>query len=127
MGRPSAAALVALHRAHVERVPYETVDIHLGRPTTTDPHEAVTRVLAGRGGTCFHLNGALGVLLNEPAAWFAVLAHRFGLAMDDASPAERTALWQRVHAAHQQWTATDQTQAPRLPAPRTPAPRISAG
>ncbi|MGK4579794.1 arylamine N-acetyltransferase family protein [Kitasatospora sp. HPMI-4] len=62
-GAPSVAALFALHRAHVEQVPYETLDIHLGRPTTIDPADSTARVLRGRGGYCFHLNGAFGTLL----------------------------------------------------------------
>ncbi|GAA2235176.1 MULTISPECIES: arylamine N-acetyltransferase family protein [Kitasatospora] len=60
---PSVGALFALHRAHVERVPYETLDIQLGRPTTIDPADSIARILRGRGGYCFHLNGAFGTLL----------------------------------------------------------------
>lgn len=62
-GPPSVAALFALHRAHVERVPYENLEIQLGRPTTVDPYESVARVLRGRGGYCYHLNGAFAALL----------------------------------------------------------------
>jgi arylamine N-acetyltransferase len=63
-GPPSAAALAALHRAHVVRVPYETIEIQLGRPTTVDPHEAAERIVeCNRGGYCYHLNGAFSLLL----------------------------------------------------------------
>ena len=62
---PSAAALRLLHRAHVERVPYENLEIQLGRPTTVDPAEAADRILRGRGGYCFHLNGSFSALLRE--------------------------------------------------------------
>lgn len=62
-GPPSVAGLFALHRAHVARVAYENLEIQLGRPTTVDPHESAARVLRGRGGYCYHLNGALSVLL----------------------------------------------------------------
>ena len=34
---PTAAALVRLHRAHVERVPWETLWIHCGETWGTDP------------------------------------------------------------------------------------------
>ncbi len=57
------AGLFALQRAHVERVPYETIPIWLGRSTTVDPAESARRIVAGRGGYCFHLNGALSALL----------------------------------------------------------------
>jgi arylamine N-acetyltransferase len=62
-GRPSVAALFDLHRAHVARVPYENLEIHLGRPTTVDPHESAERIVRHRGGYCFHLNGAFAALL----------------------------------------------------------------
>jgi arylamine N-acetyltransferase len=61
--RPSVPALRALHRAHAERVPYECLEIYLGRPTTICPAESARRVVAGRGGYCFHLNGAFSALL----------------------------------------------------------------
>lgn len=57
------AALYALHRAHVEHVPYENLDIQLGRATTVDPYESAARVVRGRGGYCYHLNGAFAALL----------------------------------------------------------------
>jgi N-hydroxyarylamine O-acetyltransferase len=62
---PSVAALDALHRAHAERVPYECLQIWLGRPTTVDPRESAARILRGRGGYCFHLNGAFALLLRS--------------------------------------------------------------
>jgi N-hydroxyarylamine O-acetyltransferase len=61
---PSADALFRLHRAQVERVPYETVWLHLGEPWTIDPQESVARVAhRGRGGYCFQVNGAFSELL----------------------------------------------------------------
>ena len=61
---PSAGALFRIHRAHAERVPYETLWIHLGERWSVDPTEAATRIATrGRGGYCFHLNGALAELL----------------------------------------------------------------
>lgn len=61
--RPDLEWLFAAHRAHVDRIPYETVDLHLERPTAVDPIAAIDRIVAGRGGYCFHLNGAFGTLL----------------------------------------------------------------
>ena len=63
---PSVEALQRLHRAHVERVPYETLWIHGGESWGIDPVESVQRIaLGGRGGYCYHLNGALGELLRS--------------------------------------------------------------
>ncbi|WP_326588736.1 arylamine N-acetyltransferase family protein [Streptomyces sp. NBC_01294] len=64
-GSPSAEGLFALHRAHVERVPFENTDIQLGRPPGIDPELSVRRLAAGRGGYCFHLNGAFAALLEH--------------------------------------------------------------
>lgn len=62
---PSADALVALHRAHVRRIPWETIWIHEGlswgiAPTTSAARIATTR----RGGYCYHLNGGFAALLD---------------------------------------------------------------
>ena len=63
---PSSDALFALHRAHVERVPYETLWIHLGQSRTVDPIESMRIVATTRsGGYCFHLNGAFAELLTS--------------------------------------------------------------
>jgi N-hydroxyarylamine O-acetyltransferase len=61
---PSVDALYRLHRAHVERVPYETLWIHLGDQWDVTTSESVTRIATrNRGGYCFHLNGAFSELL----------------------------------------------------------------
>jgi N-hydroxyarylamine O-acetyltransferase len=74
---PSAERLWALHRAHVERIPYENLEIWLGRPTTVDAGESVARILRGRGGYCFHLNGAFALLLE--ALGYRVTRHVGGV------------------------------------------------
>ncbi len=61
---PSAEALFALHRAHVERVPYETTWIQMGDLWDVSGRASFRRVATnGRGGYCFHLNGAFATLL----------------------------------------------------------------
>lgn len=59
----SVADLTALQHAFLDHVPYENLDIHIGRATTIDPVESARRILRGRGGYCFHLNGAFASLL----------------------------------------------------------------
>jgi N-hydroxyarylamine O-acetyltransferase len=71
---PDAAWLVAAHRAHMERVPYENLEFQLGRATSVDPVESIARIVRGRGGYCFHLNGAFGTLL--AAVGYDVTRHR---------------------------------------------------
>jgi len=85
VGPPSGAALRALHEAHVERIAYEALEIHLGRPTTVDPHESAARILERhRGGYCFHLNGAFSLLLETLG--YDVVWHRAGV-QNHADPA----------------------------------------
>ena len=61
---PSAEALFRLHRAQLENVPYETTWIHMGHRWTVDREESLRRVAHQlTGGYCFHLNGALSLLL----------------------------------------------------------------
>lgn len=61
---PSVDALFRVHRAQVERVPYETTWIQLGERWDIDTDAAVERIAKrGRGGYCFHLNGSLSRLL----------------------------------------------------------------
>ena len=61
---PSVESLFELHRAQVEHVPYETLWIHMGDRWDIDVDRTVDRVArGGRGGYCFHLNGAFSELL----------------------------------------------------------------
>jgi N-hydroxyarylamine O-acetyltransferase len=61
---PSLAALAELQARHLERVVFENLEIQRGRPTTVDYGESAERIVKhGRGGYCFHLNGAFGLLL----------------------------------------------------------------
>lgn len=63
---PSVAALCRLAQRQVERVPYETLWIQAGEAWDIDPHESARRIaLESRGGYCYHLNGALGLLLRS--------------------------------------------------------------
>jgi N-hydroxyarylamine O-acetyltransferase len=64
--RPGAVdvpTLRALQEAHVEHVVYETLDIVRGVPPEIEPLACVDRIVAGRGGYCYHLNGAFATLL----------------------------------------------------------------
>jgi N-hydroxyarylamine O-acetyltransferase len=75
---PSIAALQRLHRAQVERVPYETMWIHAGEAWDIDVVHSVERIARGsRGGYCFHLNGAFSELLSSLG--YAVTRHVGGV------------------------------------------------
>jgi arylamine N-acetyltransferase len=85
--RPSVEQLFALHRAHVERVPYETTWIQMADPWDVSGRASLHRVATnGRGGYCFHLNGAFATLLE--ALGYSVTRHVGAVhgtdALDDA-------------------------------------------
>jgi N-hydroxyarylamine O-acetyltransferase len=61
---PVAETLRALHRAHLEAVPFENLDIHLGRPIVLDETALYDKIVRQRrGGFCYELNGLLAALL----------------------------------------------------------------
>lgn len=63
---PSVETLRLLHRAHVLTVPFENLDIHLGRSISLDPSALFRKiVLSRRGGYCFELNGLFALLLEQ--------------------------------------------------------------
>jgi N-hydroxyarylamine O-acetyltransferase len=88
-GEPTIESLRRLHSAHVETVPYENLEIQLGRPTTVDPVESAERIVRGRGGYCYHLNGAFSALL--AALGFQVTRHVGGVQRTPEGPAGATA------------------------------------
>ena len=61
---PDAAALRALHKAHQMTVPFENLSIHLGEPIELTEAGLLAKIVARRrGGFCYELNGAFGLLL----------------------------------------------------------------
>ncbi len=61
---PTVEALAALQMAHLLRVPFENLDIHLGVPIVLDPASIRSKVVdRRRGGYCYELNSAFGALL----------------------------------------------------------------
>ena len=42
-----------LHRAHVMTVPFENLNIHLGRPVSLDPSDLFRKIVVDRGGYYF--------------------------------------------------------------------------
>ena len=63
---PTAAALGELHRAHLLAVPFENLDIHLGRPILLDRDAVFDKIVRRRrGGFCYELNGLFALLLRD--------------------------------------------------------------
>ena len=61
---PTAETLRTLHRRHVLTVPFENLDIGLGRKITLEPERFYEKIVRScRGGFCYELNGAFAWLL----------------------------------------------------------------
>ena len=74
---PSAQTLSDLHRAHVLNVPFENLDIHLGRPILIDPAAFYDKIVTHRrGGFCYELNGLFSQLLRELGFQVTLLSAR---------------------------------------------------
>jgi N-hydroxyarylamine O-acetyltransferase len=61
---PTLETLRALQQAHLLAVPFENLDIHLGRPIALDEAAFFRKIIeARRGGFCYELNGLFAALL----------------------------------------------------------------
>jgi N-hydroxyarylamine O-acetyltransferase len=71
MPPPDVEGLKQIHAAQVFSIPFENLDIHLGRTFSLQPEHLVSKLLnRSRGGYCFELNAMLRMALD--AAGFAV-------------------------------------------------------
>ena len=72
---PTIEVLRALHRHHLEAVPFENLDIVLGRRFTLDVTEIYDKIVRrGRGGFCYELNGGFRWLLEQLGFEVALLS-----------------------------------------------------
>ena len=62
--QPSLENLAALHKNHLLSVPFENLDIHLGRPIVLSQDAFYRKIVKQRrGGFCYELNGSFAALL----------------------------------------------------------------
>jgi len=67
-GTPSGnlETLTAIHRAHLLAIPYENLDIHLGRRLVLDQDRSYQKlVVERRGGWCYEMNGLFAAVLER--------------------------------------------------------------
>ncbi len=77
VGEPSLSALRSIHAAQARSIPFENLDIQLGRPIRLDSASLQAKLVDGRrGGYCFEQNGllqaaleAVGFDVTPLAAW----------------------------------------------------------
>jgi len=61
---PTIDTLRSIHRAHLQTVPFENLDIALGRTIVVDEDATVRKIVEQhRGGFCYEMNGAFAALL----------------------------------------------------------------
>lgn len=62
---PGPATLIELQRLHLLHIPFENLDIHIGREILLNPDRLFAKVITGkRGGFCYELNLLFGELLH---------------------------------------------------------------
>ena len=84
---PTADTLRALHRAHMLTVPFENLDIGLGRTIPCDAEAAVRKIVERRrGGFCYELNSAFAALLQALGFPVTLLSARVSREDGSASP-----------------------------------------
>ena len=63
---PNEDGLEQIHLAQAFSIPFENLDIHLGRPISLNPQNLAAKMLERkRGGYCFELNGLLRLALSS--------------------------------------------------------------
>jgi len=63
---PTLGTLAALLRHHALAIPFENLDVQLGRRLTLDPDAAFDKIVRNkRGGWCYEQNGLFGAVLAE--------------------------------------------------------------
>jgi N-hydroxyarylamine O-acetyltransferase len=84
---PSAETLRAIHRAHMLAVPFENLDIHLGRPIVCEEARFLHKIVnERRGGFCYELNGAFAALLRALEFHVTLLSARVARSDGSESP-----------------------------------------
>jgi N-hydroxyarylamine O-acetyltransferase len=64
--RPDLETLTAIHRGHLLNIPYENLDVQLGRRVDLDIERIYRKMVRqGRGGWCYEMNGLLDWALRE--------------------------------------------------------------
>jgi len=105
---PSAGSLRALHRAHLYTVPFENLDIHLGRPIVLEVAGLHRKIVEQRrGGFCYELNGLFGSLLRALGYEVSLLEARARMSAGDGfgPPFDHLLLAVRCPGSPERWLA----------------------
>jgi N-hydroxyarylamine O-acetyltransferase len=101
---PTIETLAALHRAHVLSIPFENLDILLGRPIRLDLKSLQAKLVHDRrGGYCFEQNSLFAAVLERLEFEVTGLAARVRMGDDRSTP--RTHMVLAVDIAGARWLA----------------------
>ncbi|MEP4051206.1 MAG: arylamine N-acetyltransferase [Litorimonas sp.] len=101
--RASLDALHLLQDAHMRHVPFENLDVLIGRPLDLSPEALFEKIVSrSRGGYCFELNTLYGALLSEVGFDPVPMLARVWL-RDPVETPPRTHLVNRVSIDGQDW------------------------
>jgi N-hydroxyarylamine O-acetyltransferase len=101
---PTIEPLTALHRAHVLSIPFENLDILLGRPIRLDLESLQAKLVhRRRGGYCFEQNSLFAAVLDRLGFDVTGLAARVRMGDDRSTP--RTHMILAVDIAKTRWLA----------------------
>jgi N-hydroxyarylamine O-acetyltransferase len=127
---PSATAegLATVHRAHAGSIPFENLDILLGRPVRLDLSSLEAKLVASRrGGYCFEQNTLLAAAL--AGLGFAVTTLGARVRLGGRTDGPRTHMLLSVHAGGREWLCDVGFGGggPWTPLPLEPAGEIAQG
>jgi N-hydroxyarylamine O-acetyltransferase len=101
---PTAEALAGLHLAHATHIPFENLDILLGRPVRLDLASLQAKLVTGkRGGYCFEQNTLFAAVLQRVGFGVTTLAARVRFGATRILP--RTHMLLKVDGAGGPWLA----------------------
>ena len=101
---PNLALLSALTRAHTQSIPFENLDVLLGRPIALEPEALFQKlVVDGRGGYCFEQNGLFLEVLRELGFRVTPISARVRLQRPRDFTPPRTHVFIRVELGDESW------------------------
>jgi N-hydroxyarylamine O-acetyltransferase len=102
---PTLETLAAIHTAHLSQIPFENIDVRLGRPISLDIAELESKLVARRrGGYCFEQNTLFAAVLSQLGFAVSTLEARVR-PPGAAAPLPRTHMLLQATVGERRWLA----------------------
>lgn len=103
---PTIETLNAIHRAHAQAIPFENLDVLLGRPISLAPSAVFDKLVRDRrGGYCFEQNILLASALRALGFQLVPMLARVRWQVPEGVPTPQTHMLLRVEIGGQPWLA----------------------